>query len=122
MNILEAELIAEQLRPIGSYLAHTIRDRGEEGVQNLSDYIDLAERIAEAKLTTDITGYEDAIDAMQVSKDFFSVEVLPMLYKDHIENDDIKRCKRAVREIDMTIEEAQATIYKIKERTKVEEF
>ena len=119
MNIIEAEILAIKIKPSYSYLVATVKNEEKEYKERMGKYTKLLQRISYAKLETDITGYEDGIDALKESSEFFDPGMSVILYKYGIKDEDIEECERIVEDNNELIKAAKKVIIKIKENTEI---
>lgn len=105
MNLLEAEKKLEEYKPHIAYLSHGTIGNEKEAEKDFYDYLALKTRIFEVKSTNRLTALEFSLECMLDEKEFFHTNILPMLYKDHVSDENLEYCKEKLMELEEGIKE-----------------
>ena len=110
MNLLEAEEKLKEYKPHIAYLSHGTIGKEKEGEMELYKYLALKTKIFEAKQRYHLLPLEFSLDCMLDEKEFFHTNILPMLYKDHVSDENLDYCKEKLLELDEGIEELNSIL------------
>ena len=100
MNLLQAEDDLKAMLPQTEYLRHVALEREDEGEKEFDKYMDLKERIHNSKDRYRILPLEYNLETLKERKEFYDVDILPMLYKDFISDESIEYCKKKTKELE----------------------
>ncbi len=115
MNLRQAEYELEAMLPQPEYLRHVTIEQEKEGEKDFHNYMELMTRIFESKMRYKILPLEYSLATLTLEKEFYNIDILPMLYKDFISDEAIDYCKTKTKELNEEIDELNKVIEHQKE-------